>query len=92
MTFNENWVRDAACRNLTPKASAQLFFADRPGAGAYTRARQLCATCPVQPHCLNWALTNPEYGFWGGMNHDERIAERRRRGLRLPSGWAARQP
>ncbi|HEX3827166.1 MAG TPA: WhiB family transcriptional regulator, partial [Sporichthyaceae bacterium] len=30
--------------------------------------------------CLNYALSRPEkYGVWGGLNEEERAAERRRR-------------
>jgi len=34
----------------------------------------------VQLECLNYAVSRPEkYGTWGGLNEEERSAERRRR-------------
>ena len=44
------------------------------------KAKGVCATCPVRLECLNYAVSRPEkYGTWGGLNEDERSAERRRR-------------
>ena len=71
---DEDWRRQAACRGKT-----FLFFpigevetpqqqADREAA-----ARKYCERCPVMATCLNWALENDEYGFWGGKT----LAERR---------------
>jgi hypothetical protein len=45
----------------------------------------------VQTLCLNYALHRPEWGIWGGLTADERVAMRRRNGIRLPSGQAARK-
>jgi WhiB family redox-sensing transcriptional regulator len=50
-------------------------------------AKMICAACPVQEDCLQYALqTNQESGVWGGYAEDERrrlrkrwLAERRRR-------------
>ena len=45
-------------------------------------ARRVCATCPVQPACLRFALaTNQAGGIWGGLDGRQRRAERRRLGL-----------
>ena len=44
------------------------------------KAKAVCASCPVRLECLNYAVARPEkYGTWGGLNEDERSAERRRR-------------
>jgi WhiB family redox-sensing transcriptional regulator len=44
------------------------------------KAKAVCAECPVRAECLNYALSRPEkYGVWGGLNEEERAAERRRR-------------
>ena len=44
------------------------------------KAKEVCAACPVRLECLNYAVSRPEkYGTWGGLNEDERSAERRRR-------------
>src|ERR1700753_666300 len=43
------------------------------------KAKSICAACPVKLECLNYAVSRPEkYGTWGGLNEDERSAERRR--------------
>ena len=66
------WTADAAC-----KGRSELFFApraERPQARARreARARRLCATCPVQQPCREFARSNREYGLWGGESEDER--------------------
>src|SRR5262249_48418650 len=44
------------------------------------KAKAVCASCPVQAECLNYAVSRPEkYGTWGGLNEGERASERRRR-------------
>lgn len=35
-------------------------------------AKRICAGCPVQQECLNWALHHERYGIWGGTNPRER--------------------
>src|SRR5579863_6117249 len=41
------------------------------------KAKEICAACPVRLECLNYAVSRPEkYGTWGGLNEDERSAER----------------
>lgn len=59
----------------------ELFFAEGGRApGDYSRARALCAVCPVVQECLDYALMTAETaGMWGGMSPSERRAERRRR-------------
>lgn len=69
------WRSDARCR----QQNASFFFAPghlerkedkdlREGS-----ARALCRSCPVQPQCLDYALTVQEpHGIWGGMNELER--------------------
>jgi WhiB family redox-sensing transcriptional regulator len=45
-------------------------------------AKEICAICPVQQACLEWALTRRESdGVWGGATERERrrIIRRRRR-------------
>lgn len=73
----------AACRGLDPES----FYAE--SGSAIMRAKALCATCPVQPACLEWAIRREEFGVWGGTTARERAAIRRERGLRLiPAGVA----
>ena len=38
------------------------------------RAKTVCASCPVQTQCLEYAVASDErYGVWGGLTHDERL-------------------
>lgn len=85
---DDEWMRRAACKGLT-----HLFFpspAERPQARERREAsaRQVCAACPVQATCQDYAREHHEYGFWGGESEDERHAA----GFRLiaPIGVRAR--
>jgi WhiB family redox-sensing transcriptional regulator len=67
-----DWRDEAAC-----KGKLHLFFApraERPQARVRREAlaRRLCASCPVQASCREFARTNHEYGFWGGESEEER--------------------
>lgn len=82
------WWSRAACSTADP----DLFF-PISGAGLalkqVTRAKAICARCPIQQACLGYALdASPIQGVWGGTTE----AERRRLGHR-PAGHtpAARQ-
>lgn len=67
----EEWKQRAACRGL----DVSLFFPERGGVSR--EAKDVCATCPVQPECLDYALRLGEkYGVYGGYS------ERGRRNLR----------
>ena len=66
------WRSAAACRSTDP----DLFF---PVSSADTaqrdtaEAQAVCARCPVQAHCREFALrTRQQYGIWGGMTEQER--------------------
>jgi WhiB family redox-sensing transcriptional regulator len=44
------------------------------------KAKAVCMRCPVRGECLDYAVSRPEgSGTWGGLDPDERHAERRRR-------------
>ena len=78
---NWAWQDAAACR----EAELSLFFGPdgerQPEREIRERkAKAVCGECPVRTECLNYALSRPEkYGVWGGLNEEERAAERRRR-------------
>lgn len=41
------------------------------------KAKAICAQCPVQATCLDWALATEEHhGVWGGRSEGERKALR----------------
>ena len=85
MTERPAWQKDAACRGLSPA----LFFTESHHVDQAVLARAVCATCPVQEECLDYALVNNErFGTWGGRSVKERIALRRERGLSHPWGHA----
>src|SRR5579864_1230263 len=87
---NWGWQDAAACKG----EDLLLFFGPdgerQPEREIRERkAKSICASCPVRLDCLNYAVSRPEkYGTWGGLNEDERSAERRR-GQAGVSTWSA---
>jgi len=79
------WHRDAACRAL----GHDLFYGPEFERAADKKAREkkakaLCAACPVRVPCLESAIERGDkYGIQGGLDEDERHAERRRRMRRV---------
>ena len=74
------WQYRAACRGT----DLSVFF---PGRGESAEpARKVCAGCPVQQPCLEFALSHGiTHGIWGGLT------ERDRRPLRVHYTAGARQ-
>jgi len=74
----ESSTRIPGCRDSDPEA---WFPPETPGIGAaYNVARKLCAKCPVQRLCLEYAMANNEaHGLWGGLTHRERVKLKRQR-------------
>ena len=72
MDEQKDWRTRAACRHIDP----ELFFPEGtagPALEAANRAKRICATCPVQARCLNWALDHATaFGIWGGLGESER--------------------
>lgn len=85
-----DWRDAGSCRD----ADAGLFFGpdgerETARAAREKKAAAICAGCPVQPECREFAISRPvKYGYWGGLNEDERARERRRR-LRARKAEAA---
>lgn len=73
-----NWYQNAACRGQDP----ELFFplgVSGPALRQLNEAKLVCAGCPVQFLCLEWAIQSGiEHGVWGGMSEEERRALKRR--------------
>ena len=86
------WRERAACTGADDDHS--LFFGVDGERGPYREQRErqakaICSGCPSRIPCLNYAVGLPEKaGVWGGLNEDERSAERRRR-LRRQQGYVA---
>lgn len=72
-----SWYDDAACVH----SDADLFFPDgHTHIQRILAAKEVCASCPVQPVCLDWALDAREpHGMWGGLTEDERKSLLRKR-------------
>ncbi len=72
------WKASARCRGVDPT----MMFPDDEDFAGVSRAKALCATCPVQGECLEYALRVREKdGVWGGLTARERqrVIRRRRR-------------
>jgi len=73
--MSTNWMGQGNCRDHSPST-----FFPNDGVGVEV-ARRICATCPVQGPCLEYALRNRvDHGVWGGTSERERrrIARQRR--------------
>jgi WhiB family redox-sensing transcriptional regulator len=73
--FSSEWRQDAACIDRVGEVD---FF---PARGESTRdAKAVCAGCPVQKPCLEYALQwHVLHGVWGGLSERERRQLRRDR-------------
>ncbi len=73
-----SWRHYAACQGKDP----ELFFpigTSGPATRQLDEAKRICAGCPVQSLCLEWAvLARIDYGVWGGLSEDERRCRKRR--------------
>lgn len=78
-----------ACSGVDPELFDPVSEADT---GRITAAREICAACPVQASCLQFALrTGEDHGIWGGLTAAERREVRvlRRRDGQAGSGEVA---
>jgi hypothetical protein len=80
------WQADALC-NTGDAALVDVFFGRGRRDFDGERAKQICASCPVQFECLDYALTYADTpdgpgattpatgqgGVWGGLTHHERL-------------------
>jgi WhiB family redox-sensing transcriptional regulator len=84
-----SWRTEAACRDTDP----DLFFPVGTTGQALQQiedAKAVCAACPVQGPCLEFALaTNQDSGIWGGTSEEERRRLRRIYTARLKAARAA---
>ena len=72
---DEVWQPRAACRG--PQAAVFFppshFERKDEKAERESRAKEICAQCPVRTPCLDYALSIKEpHGIWGGLNEVER--------------------
>lgn len=70
------WQDRARCLGVEP----ELFYPQK--GDSLEPAKRICASCPVQRDCLQYALEhNERYGIWGGTSERERRRLRRARRL-----------
>jgi WhiB family redox-sensing transcriptional regulator len=65
------WRERVACAGKDP----EIFFSDNAN-----QAKRICARCPVQIECLEFALSVEgcdAYGVYGGLTNEERKNLRR---------------
>ncbi|MCU1378106.1 MAG: putative WhiB family transcriptional regulator [Acidimicrobiales bacterium] len=73
--MDTEWMDNGLCRQVAPST-----FFPNDGVGVDV-ARRICASCPVQAPCLEYALVERiDHGVWGGASERERrrILKRRR--------------
>ena len=71
-----DWMAHAGCRgeDVSRFVPAHRMAGDQ----VPRRLGEVCARCPVAPHCLVYALERPELqGCWGGTTDAQRKALRR---------------
>lgn len=72
--MNANWRQKAACRGIDPEIFYPSFDEEAE------EAKAICAGCPVQQVCLEYALSHRERdGVWGGLTERERRRALRQR-------------
>jgi WhiB family redox-sensing transcriptional regulator len=65
--MDNDWMAEGNCRHQAPS----VFFPS-DGVGVEV-ARRICATCPVQGLCLEYALEHRiDHGVWGGTSERQR--------------------
>jgi len=73
--YRPDWHDRAACKGMDPG----IFFP--PSGGDSTRAKRICADCPVKEPCRAWGMHEAD-GVWGGLSRSQR-ARMRRGGTRV---------
>ncbi|MFV1990515.1 MAG: WhiB family transcriptional regulator [Acidimicrobiales bacterium] len=62
---DQSWRKSSSCASVDP----EIFF----GEDQVSRAKQICASCPVRKECREWADASAEFlGVWGGQTGLER--------------------
>lgn len=80
--------KEPACAKVDP----ELFFpqevevAPNKVVSRYTnisKAKEVCASCPLALQCLEFALRNVEIGIWGGTTESQRESLRKKHRIPL---------
>lgn len=86
--WKEHWRLFAACRSADPDLFFPVSSSGRSMAQA-EQAKTVCARCPVQRECLEFALrTRQAHGVWGGTTEQERqVIDAVLHGMPRPGEW-----
>lgn len=76
------WRFRAACRDTDPEAFFPVASIGPVLDRLVQGAKRVCAGCPVQAACREWAVESLPYGIAGGMTEEERREVRRARPAR----------
>lgn len=77
-----NMGKDAACKTADP----DIFFGEN--LAEIAEAKSICAGCPALSRCRDYAVTNEEFGIWGGTTPAER--NKLRKGAKVQDPQQAR--
>jgi WhiB family redox-sensing transcriptional regulator len=72
MEIKELNMERAACVNADP----EIFFVDGNDRETVATAKSYCGICPIALECFTYAMTNEEFGIWGGTTMQERLRVR----------------
>lgn len=75
------WMKHGSCQGLP----TELFFPEKGNHVHLKKAQAVCAGCPVNPQCLEYALEEAQkvelLGIWAGTSQKVRIKMLREKGL-----------
>lgn len=77
LEVGEGWGERAACRGVDPTLffGPNRFEAKHERLARETKAKAICAACPVIEPCRDHALRRGEsFGVWGGLGEADRRA------------------
>ncbi len=74
LSENYEWQYEGSCNNYDPEIFYLPYNIRMSQKREYiSRAKAICAECPVAEQCREFALTTEqEFGIWGGLSEDER--------------------
>lgn len=70
--MESSWTESAVCLGCDP----DMFHPERGEHEKNDRAMETCSICPVQTHCLDYAITE-QLGVWGRWRAEHRAMIRR---------------
>lgn len=75
--LDDSWKVWGACYK---SENPEFFPEPHKGRGGAKKTKEICARCPVQEECLEFAIeTNQPHGVWGGLTYSSRMRLRKER-------------